>query len=129
MEIFTYKETVDGNMFNLESEVAKIMNKLGVPSDTHGYIYIKEAILTVCRDTGCTQSYFKEFVCAPIAMRHNITEGSVMNAVRHAIAVAWDRGDADTIKQFFWPFVEDGSMPDPSEFIFGCAVPLMHLQG
>ncbi len=97
-------------MFDIEAEVTKLLNKLGVPDDTRGYIYIKEAILTACRDTWCTQSCFKKLVCAPIAMRHNTTVDCVMSAIRKAIAVVWDRGDADTIKRYFWLFVEDGSM-------------------
>ena len=84
---------------DLEVMITEIIHQIGVPAHIKGYHYLREGILLSIKD---------------IAMINSVTK----RAVRHAIEVAWDRGDVDTLDSYFGYTVQNSrGKPTNSEFI------------
>lgn len=102
---------------DLEAQVTKIIHQIGVPAHIKGYQYLRTAILMTVRDSAIIDSVTK--VLYPrVAKKYATTTSRVERAIRHAIEVAWDRGDVDTLNSFFGYTVQIGrGKPTNSEFI------------
>ncbi len=102
---------------NLEVEVTNIMHEIGVPAHIKGYQYLRDAIMMVVKDLDIINSITKQLYPS-IAREYNTTPSRVERAIRHAIEVAWSRGQVETIDSLFGYTVSIGKgKPTNSEFI------------
>ena len=102
---------------NLEVEVTNIMHEIGVPARIKGYQYLRDAIMMVVKDLDIINSITKQLYPS-IAREYNTTPSRVERAIRHAIEVAWSRGQVETIDALFGYTVNVGKgKPTNSEFI------------
>ncbi len=101
----------------LESRVTAIIHEIGVPAHIKGYHYLREAILYSIDNLDAINAVTK-VLYPEVAKRFNTTPSRVERAVRHAIEVAWDRGDLDTLQKYFGFTVSNiKGKPTNSEFI------------
>ncbi|KRQ86818.1 Stage 0 sporulation protein A [Caloramator mitchellensis] len=102
---------------NLESEITNIIHEIGVPAHIKGYLYLREAIHMVVDDIELLSAVTKELY-PTIAQKYNTTASRVERAIRHAIEVAWSRGQVETINRIFgYTIHNDKGKPTNSEFI------------
>ena len=100
-----------------ESLVTEIIHEIGIPAHIKGYQYLREAILLAIDDMDIINSVTKVLYPA-VAKKFNTTPSRVERAIRHAIEVAWDRGDIETLQKFFGYTVSNiKGKPTNSEFI------------
>ena len=101
----------------LESLVTSIIHEVGVPAHIKGYQYVREAIMISVEDMDVINSVTK-VLYPEVAKRFGTTPSRVERAIRHAIEVAWDRGDLETLQKFFGYTVSNAKgKPTNSEFI------------
>ncbi|MDP4144812.1 MAG: sporulation transcription factor Spo0A [Bacillota bacterium] len=102
---------------DLEAEITSIIHEIGVPAHIKGYMYLREAISMVVNNIELLSAVTKELYPS-IAKKYNTTASRVERAIRHAIEVAWSRGQVDTINQLFGYTIHNGKgKPTNSEFI------------
>lgn len=102
---------------NLELEVTRIIHEIGVPAHVKGYQYLRAAIMLVTEEVNYLGAVTKELY-PTIAKRYDTTPSRVERAIRHAIELAWDRGDVDRINKFFGYTINgEKGKPTNSEFI------------
>ena len=102
---------------NLENDVTAIIHDVGVPAHIKGYQYLRDAIMMSVNDVEMMNSITK-ILYPTIAKKHKTTASRVERAIRHAIEVAWTRGNVDTIDELFGYTVNNGKgKPTNSEFI------------
>lgn len=102
---------------NLELEVTEIIHQIGVPAHIKGYQYLRDAILMAIEDGEIINAITKRLYPA-VAKRHGTTSSRVERAIRHAIEVAWDRGDVDVLTAYFgYTIQSERGKPTNSEFI------------
>jgi two-component system response regulator (stage 0 sporulation protein A) len=102
---------------SLEVEVTNIMHEIGVPAHIKGYQYLRDAIMMVVKDLDVINSITK-LLYPSIAKGYNTTPSRVERAIRHAIEVAWSRGQVEAIDALFGYTVNIGKgKPTNSEFI------------
>ena len=102
---------------DLEAVVTDIIHEIGVPAHIKGYQYLREAIILTIRDMDMINAVTK-VLYPEVAKRFNTTPSRVERAIRHAIEVAWDRGDVETLQKFFGYTVSGiKGKPTNSEFI------------
>lgn len=102
---------------NLDVEVTNLMHQMGIPAHVRGYQYIRDAILMVVDEMGLLGAVTKELYPA-IAERYNTTSSRVERAIRHAIELAWDRGNIELMNKFFGYTINvERGKPTNSEFI------------
>lgn len=100
-----------------ESEITDMLHMLAVPAHIKGYQYLREAITLVLRDGEMLNSVTKELY-PTVAKRFGTTASRAERAIRHAIEVAWDRGDVEVLNSFFgYTIRSDRGKPTNSEFI------------
>lgn len=110
-------EQESGNEQSLEVMVTEIIHEIGVPAHIKGYQYLREAIIIAIKDMETISAVTKVLYPA-VARRFNTTPSRVERAIRHAIEVAWDRGDIETLQRFFGYTVSNiKGKPTNSEFI------------
>ena len=101
----------------LEEMVTSIIHEVGVPAHIKGYQYVREAIMITVEDMEVINSVTK-ILYPEVAKRYHTTPSRVERAIRHAIEVAWDRGDIETLQRFFGYTVSNiKGKPTNSEFI------------
>ena len=101
----------------LESVVTDIIHEIGVPAHIKGYQYLREAIILTIRDMDMINAVTKALY-PEVARKFSTTPSRVERAIRHAIEVAWDRGDLETLQKFFGYTVSNiKGKPTNSEFI------------
>ncbi|MBQ8209644.1 MAG: sporulation transcription factor Spo0A [Clostridia bacterium] len=102
---------------DLELTVSEIMHQIGVPAHIKGYHYLREAIILSINDTAMLESVTK-LLYPTVAKHFNTTASRVERAIRHAIEVAWDRGDVDVLSSYFGYTIQNTrGKPTNSEFI------------
>jgi len=102
---------------NLEAVVTEVIHEIGVPAHIKGYQYLREAIILTINDMDIINSVTK-VLYPTVAKKFNTTPSRVERAIRHAIEVAWDRGDIETLQKFFGYTVSNvKGKPTNSEFI------------
>lgn len=112
-------EGQSSNLFNnnLEAEITSIIHEIGVPAHIKGYLYLREAIFMVVNDVELLSAVTKELYPS-IAKKFNTTASRVERAIRHAIEVAWSRGQVETINKIFGYTIHNSKgKPTNSEFI------------
>ncbi len=102
---------------SLEMRVTEIIHQIGVPAHIKGYQYLRDAILMAIEDDDIINAVTKRLYPA-VAKKHSTTSSRVERAIRHAIEVAWDRGDVDVLNSYFGYTIHNGrGKPTNSEFI------------
>ena len=102
---------------DMESQVTKIIHQIGVPAHIKGYQYLRTAILMTINDNDIINSVTK-ILYPTVAKQYQTTTSRVERAIRHAIEVAWDRGDVDTLNSYFGYTIQNNrGKPTNSEFI------------
>lgn len=103
--------------FDLEKEVTSIIQEIGIPANIKGYNYIREAIILTINNSNIINAVTKELY-PHIAKTNNTKPSRVERAIRHAIEVAWDRGDSDKLNSIFGYTINvNRGKPTNSEFI------------
>lgn len=106
-----------GTPRNLEVEVTKVIHEIGVPAHVKGYQYLRDAIMLVTEEINYLGAVTKELY-PTIAQKYDTTASRVERAIRHAIELAWDRGDIEKINKVFGYTVSgEKGKPTNSEFI------------
>ena len=97
--------------------ITEIIHQIGVPAHIKGYHYLRYGILLCIKDISMISSVTKQLY-PTIAKKFGTTSSRVERAVRHAIEVAWDRGDVDTLESYFgYTILNSRGKPTNSEFI------------
>ena len=97
--------------------VTEIIHQIGVPAHIKGYHYLREAIILSVKNSEIINSVTK-LLYPTVAKNHGTTSSRVERAIRHAIEVAWDRGDIDVLNSYFgYTIQNDRGKPTNSEFI------------
>jgi len=105
------------NIGDIETQVTKMIHQIGVPAHIKGYQYLRTAILLVMDDSNIINSVTKQLYPS-IGKIFTTTSSRVERAIRHAIEVAWDRGDYETITEIFGYTIQSTrGKPTNSEFI------------
>lgn len=100
-----------------ELTVTEILHQIGVPAHIKGYQFLRDAILLTTEDHEYINAVTKRLY-PEIAKRNGTTASRVERAIRHAIEVAWDRGDVDTLNSYFGYTIHNlRGKPTNSEFI------------
>lgn len=111
---------VRNNVFSdsdLEMMVTDIILQIGIPAHIKGYHYLREAIVLSIKNSEMINSVTKTLY-PTVAKKHATTSSRVERAIRHAIEVAWDRGDVDVLNSYFgYTIQNDRGKPTNSEFI------------
>ena len=102
---------------DMETQVTRIIHQIGVPAHIKGYQYLRTAILMTISDNDVINSVTK-VLYPSVATKYQTTTSRVERAIRHAIEVAWDRGDVDTLNSYFGYTIQNSrGKPTNSEFI------------
>lgn len=102
---------------DLEVVISGIMHQIGVPAHIKGYQYLREAIILAINDNEMMNSVTK-LLYPTVAKSFSTTSSRVERAIRHAIEVAWDRGDVDVLSSYFgYTIQNERGKPTNSEFI------------
>jgi two-component system response regulator (stage 0 sporulation protein A) len=102
---------------NIEVTISEIMHQIGVPAHIKGYQYLRYAIILTVNDYTMMNSVTKELY-PTVAKVFKTTSSRVERAIRHAIEVAWDRGDVDVLSSYFGYTIQNSrGKPTNSEFI------------
>lgn len=102
---------------DLEVVVSQIMHQIGVPAHIRGYQYLREAIILSVKNNEMISSVTK-ILYPTVAKTFKTTPSRVERAIRHAIEVAWDRGDVDVLSSYFgYTIQNERGKPTNSEFI------------
>ena len=102
---------------DLELMITEIIHEIGVPAHIKGYHYLREAIMLSVKNEEVINSVTK-ILYPTVAKTHKTTSSRVERAIRHAIEVAWDRGDIDILNSYFGYTIHNGrGKPTNSEFI------------
>ena len=107
----------EGDARDLERQVTAIIHEIGVPAHIKGYQYLREAIGLAVADMEIINALTNVLYPA-VAKKFGTTASRVERAIRHAIEVAWDRGDLETLQKYFGYTVSNAKgKPTNSEFI------------
>ena len=102
---------------DLEVMITEILHQIGVPAHIKGYHYLREAILRTVKSPEFINSVTK-LLYPTVAKAYQTTASRVERAIRHAIEVAWDRGDLDVLNAYFGYTIQNSrGKPTNSEFI------------
>jgi len=113
----SYRSQTEQKPKNLDASITSIIHEIGVPAHIKGYLYLREAISMVYNDIELLGSITK-VLYPDIAKKYNTTASRVERAIRHAIEVAWSRGNIDSISSLFGYTVSmSKAKPTNSEFI------------
>lgn len=110
------KDNVVGDT-DLEMMITEIIHQIGVPAHIKGYHYLREAIMLSIKDAEIINSVTK-LLYPTVAKHFSTTSSRVERAIRHAIEVAWDRGDVNVLNSYFGYTIHNSrGKPTNSEFI------------
>ena len=102
---------------DMDVVISDIMRQIGVPAHIKGYQYIREAIMMTVNDINLL-NYITKLLYPTIAKKYKTTSSSVERAIRHAIEVAWNKGQIDVLEDMFGYTISAGKgKPTNSEFI------------
>ena len=111
------KEQTQEVIHDLEKDVTDMIHEIGVPAHIKGYQYLREAIMMSVEDSEMMGSITK-ILYPTIAKKYRTTASRVERASRHAIEVAWNRGNTETLNGLFGYTISNGKgKPTNSEFI------------
>ena len=115
--LFSRGAPVEEHPAELKNLVTSVIHEIGVPAHIKGYQYLREAIMIAVDDMDVINAVTK-VLYPEVAKRFSTTPSRVERAIRHAIEVAWDRGDLETLQKYFGYTVSNAKgKPTNSEFI------------
>lgn len=98
-------------------DVTDILHRLGMPANINGYRYLRDAVLMACDETGILDCVTKS-IYPQLADIYDTTALKVERSIRHAIEVAWERGDINAYYEYFgYTISVSRGKPTNSEFI------------
>jgi two-component system response regulator (stage 0 sporulation protein A) len=101
----------------LEEKISKIFINIGIPPHIKGYSFLREGVKKAVEDPEIINNITKKLYPS-IGEKYNTSASKVERAIRHAIEVAWDRGDTDVLNGIFGYTIASGKgKPTNSEFI------------
>ena len=101
----------------MENNITLVIHDIGIPAHIKGYRYLRDSIILTIRDKSAIDSVTK-VLYPTIAKMYESTPSRVERAIRHAIEVAWNRGNTDTLNNLFGYTISNGKgKPTNSEFI------------
>lgn len=101
----------------LEIKVTNIIHEIGVPAHIKGYQYLRDGIIMVVNNIEVINQITKQLY-PDLAKKYKTTPSRVERAIRHAIEVAWNRGQLETVESIFGYTVNSNKgKPTNSEFI------------
>jgi len=109
---------------NFTRYITDIIHELGVPAHIKGYRYIRHAVELVIKDMDLLGAVTKELY-PQVSEEFDSTPSRVERAIRHAIDVAWKRGNQKALKKYFKNNLNDNSKPTNSQFIARIADEIM----
>ena len=126
----TYRSSLSGNSnqqinyplhisesSNIEIKITQILHQIGVPAHIKGYHYLRSSIMMSIDNPEIINSVTKQLY-PNVAKNFETTPSRVERAIRHAIEVAWDRGDIDVLNSYFGYTIHNSrGKPTNSEFI------------
>ena len=102
---------------DMEIRVTEVIHDIGVPAHIKGYQYLRDAIMMTIENIDVVNAVTK-VLYPSVAKKYNTTSSRVERAIRHAIEVAWDRGDIEVLQSYFGYTVSQiKGKPTNSEFI------------
>ena len=102
---------------DIEIRVTEVIHQIGVPAHIKGYQYLRDAIMMTIENIDVVNAVTK-VLYPTVAKKYNTTSSRVERAIRHAIEVAWDRGDIEVLQGYFGYTVSNiKGKPTNSEFI------------
>ena len=102
---------------DLEKMVSEVLHQIGVPAHIKGYRYLRHSII-LCTNDAAMLGAITKLLYPTVAKEFDTTPSRVERAIRHAIEVAWDRGDVDVLMSYFgYTIQSDRGKPTNSEFI------------
>lgn len=102
---------------SIECKVTDILHQIGVPAHIKGYHYLRESIIMAVSNPDIINAVTKQLYPS-VAKHFNTTSSRVERAIRHAIEVAWDRGDVEILNSYFGYTIHNSrGKPTNSEFI------------
>ncbi len=102
---------------DLECIVTDIIHQIGIPAHIKGYHFLRYAIMLSVENNEMINSITK-LLYPTVAAKFNTTSSRVERAIRHAIELAWDRGDLDVLNSYFGYTIRNTKgKPTNSEFI------------
>jgi len=102
---------------DLERQVTGVILEIGIPAHVKGYHYVRSAIMLAIRQPDAINAVTK-VIYPTIAKQYRTSSSRVERAIRHAIEVAWDRGNVETLNSFFGYSISAArGKPTNSEFI------------
>ena len=102
---------------DIEYVVTEIIHQIGIPAHIKGYHYLRTAILLSVDDNEMINCVTK-LLYPTVAKKYSTTSSRVERAIRHAIEIAWDRGDVETLNSYFGYTIHTSrGKPTNSEFI------------
>lgn len=117
---FEQNMTVTSNVskeLDLEIRITNLIHDIGVPAHIKGYQYLREAITLTVNDMQILNAITK-VLYPTVAKKYQTTSSRVERAIRHAVEVAWDRGDVETLQRIFgYTISNTKGKPTNSEFI------------
>ena len=115
IELVTHQEV--SPKMPLEMKITEILHEIGVPAHIKGYHYLRDSIRMAVEDPGIINAVTKQLYPG-VAKLYSTTSSRVERAIRHAIEVAWDRGDVDVLNSYFGYTIHNTrGKPTNSEFI------------
>ena len=100
-----------------EARISRILHNIGIPAHIKGYGYLRKAIMLTVEDQDII-NYVTKTLYPAVAKSFGTTTSRVERAIRHAIEVAWERGDVDTLNGYFgYTISRQRGKPTNSEFI------------
>lgn len=103
--------------YGIELKVTEILHDIGVPAHIKGYNYLRDSIIMSIEHPEIINAVTKQLYPS-VAKKYETTSSRVERAIRHAIEVAWDRGDVDVLNSYFGYTIHNGrGKPTNSEFI------------
>ena len=118
----TYQDNTDikinkSQPVDIIDQITNIIHVIGVPAHIKGYMYLREAINMVVSDLELVSALTKKLYPL-IGEKFNTTASRVERAISHAINVAWNRGQVETINKIFgYSIKNEKGKPTNSEFI------------
>lgn len=111
------KDPSDKYTGNLEIDITNILLEIGMPAHIKGYQYIREGIMMSFADQNMLH-YITKFLYPTIAKKYHTSSSSVERTIRHAIEVAWRRGNMETLEHVFGNTISaNRGKPINSEFM------------
>ena len=112
------KQPVVTTADDLEKIITNVMKELGIPANIKGHAYIRTAIMLVIEKPTLLERVTKELY-PEIGKTHNTSAMRAERAIRHAIQIAWTRGNLNTIDKVFGYTINEYGKPTNSQFIAG----------